>query len=253
MRLSAPNLSWRAQSVLPHHFATFSQGRRTLLLRDDLASHADLIESRLQALDRNATDGAGNRRGGFRVAITDGLTLFVRFSRRGGLLACFNRDIYFGLRRRLMHEIAITAEARSRGIPVAEVLGIIVEPLVLGFERGAMITRAMAGMTLWEFLQIENDPLVRTLVSEEARRAVATMHRGGLCHADLNLHNLFVTRSGEQMTVVVLDLDKAQFFDAPLDTKLQSQNLNRLRRSAKKLDPQGLILTAEIVQMLTGE
>jgi len=204
-------------------------------------------------MDRESMQGAGNRRGGFAVSICDAITLFVRRARRGGLLAYLNRDLYLGLSRRLAHEIAVSTEARSRGIPVAESLGFLIEPVAFGVERGAMLTRAMAGMTLWEFLKIEDEPTVRSLVIEEARRAIATMHRGGLFHADLNLHNLFVTRNGERMTVVLLDLDKAQFYDAPLDSKLQSQNMNRLRRSAKKLDPEGRFLTREAIRILAGD
>ena len=79
------------------------------------------------------------------------------------------------------------------------------------------------------------------------------MHRGGLRHADLNLHNLFVTQSGERLTVVLLDLDKARFYAAPLSNDLRRQSLDRLRRSAYKLDPAARLLTAEALRALTGE
>jgi len=253
MRRIPASSSHRVRPEVPPHFIAFVRDGRMLVLRDDLRAQEPSIWMNLEALDCESMNGAGNRRGGFPIVVSDALTLFVRRARRGGLLAYFNRDLYFGLRRRLTHKITISTEARSRGIPVAEALGALIEPFAFGLERGAMITRAMAGMTLWEFLRIEDDPTVRSLVLEEARRAITLMHRGGLFHADLNLHNLFVTRSGERMTVVLLDLDKARFYHAPLDSKLQSQNLNRLRRSAKKLDPSNRVLNAEAIKMLTGD
>ena len=196
--------------------------------------------------------GAGTRRGGFQLDISDTTKLFVRWARRGGLLAHLNRDIYFGLYRRLMREITVATASRRRGIPVVETLGALLEPLILGTARGAIITRAMPGMTLWELLQVEDDPTVCSHLIEEARRVIAIMHQGGLDHADLNLHNLFVTRSGEQMTVVLLDLDRARLYPAPLKKELQRRNLARLRRSAKKLDRAGRFIDAHALQILTG-
>jgi hypothetical protein len=234
-------------------FSGFRSGQRAIFLRDDLTPDASAIHARIAALDPRSRTGFGNRRGGFPVPINDQISLFVRWARRGGLIAYLNRDLHFGLRKRLLRELDVTIEARRRGIPVAEPLGLLLEPIALGIARGAIITRALTGMTLWEFLRTDADPAVRPLVLEEAQRAIATMHQNGLCHADLNLHNLFVTRTGASVAVVILDLDKARFYAAPLGDGLRRQNRDRLRRSAHKLDPAGRLLTAQTLRVLTGE
>ena len=82
--------------------------------------------------------------------------------------------------------------------------------------RGFFLTRAVRGMTLWEFVKTDDDPTVREHVLEQARAAIDTMHANGLFHADLNLHNLLVTPVRESFTVIIIDLDKARLVDGPL-------------------------------------
>jgi hypothetical protein len=77
------------------------------------------------------------------------------------------------------------------------------------------------------------------------------MHNGGLLHADLNLHNLFVTKAGERLIVVILDLDKAQLFDGPVPHRRRRVNFARLARSARKLDPERRYLNAKAFAILT--
>ncbi|MHB8384781.1 MAG: lipopolysaccharide kinase InaA family protein, partial [Candidatus Binataceae bacterium] len=111
-------------------------------------------------------------------------------------------------------------------------------------------TRALPGMTLWEFVRADDDPIVRGHVLLKARAAIATMHNHGLLHADLNLHNLFVTQAGESFAVVILDLDKARLYDEPLPPALRRDNARRLIRSARKLDPAGRYFDAAALKVL---
>ena len=92
-------------------------------------------------------------------------------------------------------------------------------------------------MTLWEFLKTDDDPTVRSHVLGQARAAIDTMHKQGLFHADLNLHNLLVTQARESFTVIIIDLDKARLYDAPLPAAMRRANMARLMRSARKLFP----------------
>ncbi len=78
------------------------------------------------------------------------------------------------------------------------------------------------------------------------------MH-SGLFHADLNLHNLLVTQARESFTVIVIDLDKARLFDAPLSAAMRRANAARLMRSARKLDPSGQFLDAAALSILNLE
>ena len=111
----------------------------------------------------------------------------------------------------------------------------------------------MPGMTLWQFLQTDDDPTVRSHVLEQARAAIETMHAKGLSHADLNLHNLLVTKARESFAVMILDLDKSRLYDSPLSPAMRRANLARLARSARKLDPAGKILDAAALAILNLE
>jgi len=223
-----------------------------LYIRRDLAPRATAIFAALAALNRAAQPGAGNRGSGFPLKLDGGPDLFVRWGRRGGLIRFITPDIYFGASVRPLRELAVANEARLRGIPIAEPLGVMIEAVAPGFYRSAFITRAMAGMTLWEFLRADDDPVVRAHVIGQARRAIDTMHRGGLLHADLNLHNLFVTKAGESLTVVILDLDKAQLFSGAVPPPRRRVNLARLARSARKLDPARRYLDEQSLAVLTA-
>lgn len=79
---------------------------------------------------------------------------------------------------------------------------------------------------------------------------MVTMHDKGLFHADLNLHNLMVTQSGESFKVVILDFDKARIYDSSLRPALRSANARRLLRSARKLDPAGRYLDKSVLSIL---
>jgi uncharacterized protein len=232
-------------------FQKFELGRRVVYLRRDLAVRAPAIVASLSEL--GSAEGAGNRLSGVALKLDDGTGLFARISRRGGLVRLILKDLYVGMRARPVRELEVAAEARRRGIPVAEPIGAMVEWVAPFIYRSAFLTRALPGMTLWKFLRTDDEALVRTHVIEQARQALDTMHRQGLFHADLNLHNLFVTKVHESFAVTILDLDKAQFFRAPLPARMRARNLGRLRQSARKLDPEGRYLDSRAVELLTRE
>lgn len=223
-----------------------------LYIRRDLAPHATAIFAALAQLKHLGSSGAGNRGGGFPLQIDGGPNLFARCGRRGGFVRFINSDIYFGAGSRPLRELAIANEARLRGVPIAEPLGVLIETMAPGFYRSAFITRALSGMTLWEFLRADDDAVVRAHVVELARRALDTMHDAGLLHADLNLHNLFVGNAGERMTVVILDLDKAQLFNGAVPAVRRRANFARLKRSANKLDSHRRYLDAKSLAILTA-
>jgi hypothetical protein len=236
-------------------FSRISAGPYQLYLRADLAPHAAALAIALRELGAaNSTDsgrrGAGNRGGGFRLALPGGPELFVRHSRRGGAMRLLLDDLYFGFRPRPLDELWITAEATRRGVPLAEPMGAAVRWIAPGLYRGFFITRAAAGMTLWEFLRTDDDPSVRAHVLGRAREAIETMLRNGLHHPDLNLENLFVTPHGESFAVIILDLDKARLLDRPLSSQARRRIASRLVRSVRKLDPGGRFLDPAALAIL---
>jgi hypothetical protein len=244
-----------SRAAVSREFSRFSAGPYQLYLRADLAPHAVALAAALGELGGarptgNADRGAGNRGSGFRLALPGEPELFVRRSRRGGAMRGVLDDLYFGFRPRPLSELIVTAEAARRGVPLAEPMGAAVRWVAPGLYRGFFITRAAAGMTLWEFLRTDDDPSVRAHVLERAREAIETMLREGLHHPDLNLHNLFVTPHGESFAVIILDLDKARLRDRPVSGAARRRIAARLLRSAHKLDPRGRFLDSAALSIL---
>jgi Lipopolysaccharide kinase (Kdo/WaaP) family len=242
-------MKWRSDP----NFSTFRIGSRELVIHRDIASQAAQIMQKLGALTSAAEAGAGNRQSAHRLDLDGGLELFARRGRRGGLIASILSDVYVGMTPRPLNELAVTIEAMRRGIPVAEPMGAMVEWIGPALYRGFFLTRAVRGMTLWEFVQTDDDPTVRHHVLEQARAAIDTMHNKGVFHADLNLHNLLVTRARDSFTVIIIDLDKSRLFDGPLSVAMRHANAARLIRSARKLDPSGKFLDASSLAILSLE
>jgi hypothetical protein len=240
---------------LSREFPQIFAGPYQLYLRTDLAPHAAALATALGELGAARSTGAGkrgagNRGGGFRLALPGGPELFVRRSRRGGAMRLLLDDLYFGFQPRPLSELWVAAEAARRGVPLAEPMGAAVRWIAPGLYRGFFITRAAAGMTLWEFMRTDDDASVRAHVLECAREAIETMLRQGLHHPDLNLENLFVTPHGESLAVIILDLDKARLQNRSVSGPARRRIAARLVRSARKLDPRGRFLDPAALAML---
>lgn len=240
-------MKWRADP----NFSTFRIGRSELVIHRDIASQAAEIMQKLGELTSAVEAGAGNRKSAHRLDLNGGIELFARRGRRGGLIASILSDVYFGIEPRPLKELAVTVEAMRRGVPVAEPMGAMVEWIGPALYRGFFLTRAVRGMTLWEFVKTDDDPTVRRLVLEQARAAIDIMHSKGLFHADLNLHNLLVTQARDSFSVIIIDLDKSRLFDAPVSVAMRRANAARLIRSARKLDPSGKFLDAAALSILS--
>ena len=246
------NLAGHPAAALARGFARIRSGPYHLYLNAEAAPHAAAIAVALRELGAAAAAGAGNRGGGFRVALPAGPELFARRARRGGAMRLLLDDLYLGLRPRPFAELAVAAEAMRRGVPLAEPMGAAVRWAAPALYRGFFISRALSGMTLWEFVRTDDDPGVRAHVLERARESIEKMLRAGLYHPDLNLHNLFVTRHGESFSVIILDLDKARLGDRPLDEKARRRIAERLARSARKLDPRGHFIDPAALAILNS-
>ncbi len=151
-------MKWRSDP----NFSRFRIGRRELVLHRELVPQAAQIVQQLGALTSAPEAGTGNRQSGFRIDLEDGHELFARRSRRGGLIGSILSDVYLGMTPRPLTELAVTLEARRREIPVVEAMGAMVEWLGPALYRGFFLTRAVRGMTLWEFVKTDDDPTVRS-------------------------------------------------------------------------------------------
>ncbi|MGO9059856.1 MAG: lipopolysaccharide kinase InaA family protein [Candidatus Binataceae bacterium] len=225
-------------------------GRRCLYLTSQLADRAQMIERRLTSLDPSGAGAAGNRRSAMAITMDNLPPMFARRYRRGGLMRFLVAELYTGLTPRPLRELVVNARARQRGLPVVEPLGAMVELFGPCFYWGWFLTRALEGATLWNLLLAGGEAAMRRQALEQARVSIDRLHRGGLYHADLNFHNLFVRTSESSLQVVLLDLDKARLYPGPLTAALRRRNFHRLGRSALKLIKAGAFLTPEEATIL---
>jgi 3-deoxy-D-manno-octulosonic acid kinase len=230
--------------TVPHGYTALAIGTRRALVRDELVPWlgAWLLRTPL-APPAGATSITGGRGATFRVVLADGEGAVVRFGRRGGIVARIIRTRYAGLRPRPWRELAVTLEARRRGAPVPEVLAACVHGW--GLYRSAVVTRELPGVTpAFDALHAATSTDAREAVARAVGRAVAGLHAAGVAHADLNLSNVLV-QGGE---AAVVDLDRARLNPPGLGGRLRRRSLRRLARSARKLDPTGRVIDADVVR-----
>jgi Lipopolysaccharide kinase (Kdo/WaaP) family len=219
-------------------------GRSRLYLAAGIAGQGHEIGSRLRSVEPAREPALGNRRSAVPLTIAGLPPMFVRRYRRGGLMRFLVAELYAGLAPRPLHELAVTASANKRGLPVVEPLGAMVEWVGPCLYRGWFLTRALEGTTLWD-LMLSGEQKIRRQALQQARSSIDRIHDGGLVHADLNFHNLLVCTGAVPLHVVILDLDKARIHPGSLRPSMRQANFRRLERSARKLIDAGASLSPE--------
>lgn len=187
-------------------------------------------------------------RGGVVVLDAGDARVIVRPCRRGGLPARVLRDVYFGWNPRPLRELRVSLALREAGAPVVEAFGAAVQWLAPGCYRGWLASRFLPdAVTLWQW--VENGPPAseRQTVLAATGTAIRQFHACGGRHPDLNLNNVLVQPRGVSPRIVLIDLDRATVHATAeaLDAMLQ-----RLARSARKLDPHGSKLDASDLQLI---
>jgi hypothetical protein len=225
-------------------------GRKLVYLHREIAPFAPAVLLEVDRTLRSGAKGAGNRESGYPINVDGAPQLFVRRSTRGGMMR-FLGDLYVGFVPRMVYEVNIISEARKRGVLVPEPMGAIVENVAPAIYRGAVLTKAIPGMTMLEFIKVETDPRSLSHVVRMARYAIDTMHEHGLVHDDLNLHNLYVSMAGDGFSVVLLDFDKAKLLSRAVPPSQRKRSLKRLAQSIRKLDPEGRYLDAAALKIMT--
>ncbi len=234
--------------TLPESYVPLRAGAVRVAVRRDLVP---VLGAWLLAPVLTVPDDAEPMRGGrgavWRLAVPGGPRVVLRCNRRGGWLARIVHETYLGPWYRPLRELVVTAEARRRGVPAAEILAVRVEGGLI--YRGAVVTAEVPGAaTLVDALRASPDPGTRRALVEGAARTVAGMHQAGLLHTDLNLTNLLARRgTSGGIEMAVLDLDRARLYAPPLAPRARRRTLRRLTRSWHKLDPSGTLASADDV------
>jgi len=178
---------------------------------------------------RGAAHGALPGRGHATVFEHAGRRYVLRHYLRGGLVARVNADRFLWtseMRARPVREISLTLKLHAAGLPVPL-------PVAARYERDGLLYRADL---ITEFL-----PDTRTLAAcldegdvglpswAAIGRCIRRFHDHGLCHADLNAHNILLR--GDE--VLLVDFDRCSRRPPGM---WRDANLARLRRSLDKLE-----------------
>ena len=231
------NLTWGA---LPSGFAKLTDGNANrMIVREERKREIgfDICLNQRRATEASPYEGRGALTA---VRMADGETALVRQYRHGGVLRGINGTWFFSWPPRPFRELTITEELRRRGLLTVEVYAACVSRGRGPFYRGWLVTRELPGaVNLWSALQQD---MVARFGAAAAWRAVAktirAMHLEGVYHGDLNLKNILLRQESVDVVSYIIDFDKAKLFLGKLPTELVKKNLDRLLRSAQKLDPE---------------
>jgi len=166
----------------------------------------------------------GGRGATFTFPLKNG-TAFLRRFKRGGFVRHFIDDAYF-MDNRPLREFELLLEMRAEGLPVPEPLGVCWRNR-FGWYRGAIVTGALNGQNLYDYLRGAKETPEQAL--RQTGAVIRLMHGKQIWHADLQVRNIMVTPKG----VYLLDFDNARKLNT-LDGRGAMRNLLRLKRSFEK-------------------
>ena len=169
-------------------------------------------------------------RGGVAIITTSIGECVLRHYRRGGMAASLLGDLYLwrgAAQSRAFREWRLLAELHAKGLPVPQPVAAYCHRHTL-FYRADLITRRIPeAKTLAQCLDAGE---LDTVLAEQVGKLIATFHRAGVWHADLNAHNVLVTARG----LYLIDFDRGELRAPSKGWRIG--NLERLRRSLIKLE-----------------
>ncbi len=191
----------------------------------------DPESSHLQARMTRAAQGRGSA-WFLDSAQPGGLALALRHYRRGGWVARWVQDRYLWLGEeatRCFRELRLLAHLEELGLPAARPVAALYERVGPCTYRAALLTvRITGGRPLsQQWAQIDL-PTWRCIGA-----TVASLHAAGVCHADLNAHNLLIDSAGD---VQLIDFDRGRLRQPG---PWRQGNLERLARSLAKVGGPG--------------
>jgi 3-deoxy-D-manno-octulosonic acid kinase len=152
----------------------------------------------------------------------------LRHFRRGGFIARLSKDVYVWAgedKVRAFAEWRLLDVLSQRGLPVPK-------PVAARYQRSGL--RYRCDLITQRIMNAE--PLSATLAAGALAQAqwravgaaIATLHRAGVDHADLNAHNILIGKN----TVSVIDFDRGRLRPQGAWT---ARNLQRLQHSLLKI------------------
>lgn len=161
----------------------------------------------------------------------------LRHYRRGGLISGLSRDRYVWRGEedtRSFAEWQLTYHLHRAGLPVPAPIAARYRKDGIGY-RGDIITERLTDV--WSLAQAMDAAPLSLLTWIAIGRCLRRFHDLGVCHADLNAHNILIGRSIDsqsdpEVRVYLIDFDRGSLRKPGF---WQDANLVRLRRSLEKI------------------
>lgn len=178
---------------------------------------------------RGALEGEARGRGATYFFRSGEKHYVLRHYRRGGLVAKLFRDQYLWQsegRTRPFAEWQLTYHLHHAGLPVPAPVGARYYRSGIGYGGDLITERLLNVESLAGWLRTRSLPILNWI---SIGRCIRAFHELGVCHADLNAHNVMV---GEDGVVHLIDFDRGALRKPGLWC---DENLVRLRRSLEKI------------------
>ncbi|MDE2252276.1 MAG: 3-deoxy-D-manno-octulosonic acid kinase [Gammaproteobacteria bacterium] len=179
---------------------------------------------------RGAVHAAGEGRGAAVMIEADGRSLVLRHYRRGGLMARLVADRYWwraAERTRSFREWHLLYHMHRAGLPVPM-------PIAAGYRRRGgtytadlLVKRIPGARSLAAAIRVASVPLGTWMA---IGRCLRHFHARGICHADLNAHNILLGEAEDDIWVI--DFDRGSLRSPGW---WSDANLVRLQRSLLKV------------------
>jgi hypothetical protein len=154
----------------------------------------------------------------------------VRRNRHGGLLHALSGE-YFLFPTRAPRELTTSLRLSAAGIPTPQVIAYAIYPAAGIFARSDVMTRRLPSGDDLPAVWKKTGKTERDAVLKAVARLLCALARAGAWHADLNLKNIYIAGSGNDLTAYLLDVDRVTF---PGGSGIATRNFARLARSARK-------------------
>lgn len=179
--------------------------------------------------ERGELDGEARGRGTVHFIKNGGQGLVLRHYHRGGLVAKVLRDQYLWrgeFATRSFREWQLLYHLRRAGLPVPTPVAARYRRNGLTYTADIITERLEESITLAALLKRRGIPILGWIT---IGRCIRMFHDLGVCHADLNAHNILLV--GDDL-VYLLDFDRGRLRKPGLWC---DNNLVRLRRSLEKI------------------